>query len=77
MEFRIFCLMGRHHVKGGSEHHLTNLLYGLERWSNPISAKDQSRLHQFGEKVLPGFFLGSVLCAGRIWKGDIMVADIE
>ena len=24
----------------------------------PISAKDQSRLHQFGQKVLPGIFLG-------------------
>ena len=44
---------------------------------HPISAKDQSRLHQFGTKVLPGKFLGYVLYAGRIWKGDIMVADIE
>ena len=41
----------------------------------PISAKDQSRIHQFGKKVLPGLFLGYALCAGRIWKG--MVADIE
>ena len=24
----------------------------------PISAKDQSRIHQFGKKVLPGLFLG-------------------
>ena len=39
--------------------------------------KDLSRLHQFGPKVLPGIFLGYVLCAGRIWKGDIMIADIE
>ena len=42
-----------------------------------ISAKDQSRLHQFGPKVLPGIFLGYVLYAGGIWKGDIVVADIE
>ena len=28
---------------------------------HPISAKDQSRLHQFGPKVLPGIFLGYVL----------------
>ena len=27
----------------------------------PISAKDQSRIHQFGKKVLPGFFLGYAL----------------
>ena len=43
----------------------------------PISAKDQSRIHQFGKKVLPGLFLGFVLYAEGIWKGDIMVADIE
>ena len=42
-----------------------------------ISAKDQSRLHQFGAKVLPGIFLGYALYAGAIWKADIMVADIE
>ena len=43
----------------------------------PISAKDQSRIHQFGKKVLPGLFLGYALYAGRLGKGDIMVADIE
>ena len=43
----------------------------------PITAKDQSRIHQFGKKVLPGLFLGYALYAGRIWKGDIMVADLE
>ena len=43
----------------------------------PISAKDQSRIHQFGKKVLPGLFLGYALYACGIWKGDIMVADIE
>ena len=44
---------------------------------HPISAKDQSRLHQFGAKVLPGIFLGYALYAGGIWKGDIMIADIK
>ena len=42
-----------------------------------ISARDQSRIHQFGMKVLPGLFLGYALYASGIWKGDIMVADIE
>ena len=42
-----------------------------------ISAKDISRLHQFEAKVLPGKFFGYVLFAGGIWKGDIMIADIE
>ena len=43
----------------------------------PISANDQSRIHQIGKKVLPGLFLGYALYARGIWKGDIMVADIE
>ena len=38
---------------------------------HPISAKDLSRLHQFGPKVLPGIFLGYVLSAGGIWKSDV------
>ena len=42
-----------------------------------ISAKDMSRFHQFGPKVLPSIFLGCVLYARRIWKGDIVVADME
>ena len=37
---------------------------------HPITAKDQSRIHQFGKKVLPGLFLGFALYAGGIWKGD-------
>ena len=60
--FRIICLMGRHHVKGGSEYHLTDQVSRLEY--HPISAKDLSRLHQFGLKVLPGTFLGYALYAG-------------
>ena len=31
-----------------------------------ISTRDQSRLHQFGKKVLPGIFLGYALIARRI-----------
>ena len=44
---------------------------------HPKTAKDQSRIHQSGKKVLSGLFLGYALYAGGIWKGDILVADIE
>ena len=44
---------------------------------HPITAKDQSRIHQFGKKVLPGLFLGYAVYAGGIWKGDVLVADLE
>ena len=38
----------------------------------------QTRIHQFGKKVLPGLFLGYALYAGRgIWKGDVLIADLE
>ena len=44
---------------------------------HPITAKDQSRIPQFGKKVLPGLFLGYVLYSGRIWKGDVLIANLE
>ena len=44
---------------------------------HPITAKDQSKLHQLGIKVLPGNFVGYALCAGGIWKGDFFFADVE
>ena len=44
---------------------------------HPTTAKDQSRIHQFGKKVLPGLFLGYALYAGIIRKGDVLVADLE
>ena len=34
---------------------------------HPITAKDQSQIHQFGKKVLPGLFLGYALYAGEIY----------
>ena len=36
---------------------------------HPLTAKDQSRIHQFGKKVLPGLFLGYALYAGRNLEG--------
>ena len=44
---------------------------------HPVTAKDQSRIHKFGKKVLPGLFLGYALYAGGIWKGDVLIADLE
>ena len=43
----------------------------------PITAKDQSRIHQFGKKVLPGIFLEYALYVEGIWKGDVLIADLE
>ena len=51
-----------------------NIPFGSLVEYHPITAKDQSRIHQFGKKVLPGLFLGYALYAVWIWK---VVADIE
>ena len=45
--------------------------------NHPISADDQTRLHQFGKKVLLGIFVGYALYAQGVWKGTILVADVE
>ena len=40
---------------------------------HPMTVKDQSRIHQFGKKVLPGLFLGHDLYAGvnlEGWRTD-------
>ena len=44
-------------MKGVLGNHLKDLLFHLVEY-HPITAKDQSRIHQFGKKVLPGLFLG-------------------
>ena len=44
---------------------------------HPKTSKDQSRIYQFGKKVLPGLFLEYALYAVRIWKGDVLIADLE
>ena len=67
-----------HERRFGEPFSVPELSFGSMIECHPISAKDQSWLHQFGKKVLPGIFLWYVLYAGLgIWKGDIMVADIE
>ena len=43
----------------------------------PISVRDQSRLHQFGKKVLPGVFLGLNSSLRDFGKGDTLIADLE
>ena len=35
---------------------------------HPFTAKDQSRIHQFGNKVLPGLFLGYAVYAGEFGR---------
>ena len=77
--FKISYLMGRHPMKDALGNHLKGPIipFGSLVEYHPITAKDQSRIHQFGKKVLPGLFLGYALYAGGTWKGDVLVADLE
>ena len=76
---QIYYLMGRRPMKDVLGNHLKDLLFHLVQpvEYHPVTAKDQSRIHQFGKKVLPGLFLGYALYAGGIWKGDVLIADLE
>ena len=73
---QISYLMGRRPMKDVLGNHLKDRLFQLVEY-HPFTAKDQSRIHQFGKKVLPGLFLGYALYAGGIWKGDVLIADLE
>ena len=77
--FKISCLMGKHFTNGCSANHFKGPIipFGSMIEFHIISGKDLSRLDQFGKKMLPGIFLGYVLYAVKIWKGDFLVADIE
>ena len=76
---QIYYLMGRRPMKDVLGNHLKDLLFHLVHWLSITLQlrKDQSRIHPFGKKVLPGLFLGYALYAGGIWKGDVLVADLE
>ena len=54
------CLMGRRPMKDvlGKPFGGPVIPFGSLVEYHPITAKDQSRIHQFGKKVLPGLFLG-------------------
>ena len=76
--FKISCLMGKLHTRRfGKPFKGPIIPFGSLVEYYPISVKDQSRIHQFGKKILPGLFLGYALYSGGIWKGDVLVADLE
>ena len=76
---QIYYLLGRRPMKDVLGNHFKGPIipFGSLVEYHPVTAKDQSRVHQFGKKVLPGLFLGYALYAGGIWKGDELIADLE
>ena len=56
---------------------MSNIPFGAMVEHHPISARDQSRLHQLGKKVLPGIIIGYAVIAEEIVTEIVEVADIE
>ena len=67
---QIYYLMGRRPMKDVLGNHSKDRLFHLVHWLSITLylQKDQSRIHQFGKKVLPGLFLGYALYAGEFGK---------
>ena len=76
---QIYYLMGRRPMKDVLGNHLKDRLFHLVHWLSItlLLRRTSQESNQFGQKVLPGLFLGYALYAGRIWKGDVLVADLE
>ena len=68
---QIYYLKGRRPMKDVLGNHLKDWLFRLVHCLSItlILRNDQSRIHQFGKKVLPGLCLGYALYAGGILEG--------
>ena len=71
--------LGKHLMNGGLENHLQALWSLLVQWLSIIlflrrSSQGSTNLVR---KFYLGIFLGDALFAGGIWKGPVLVADIE
>ena len=66
------CPTGRRHVKDDSENQSKDQQFLLEQWLNIIL------LHQkIWQESITRNLLGYELIAGGIWKGDVLIADLE
>ena len=70
---QISYLMGKRPMKNVLGNHLKDLLFHLVHWLNCEGSVANPSIWK---KILPGLFLGYAL-AGEIWKGDVLVADLE
>ena len=70
---------GKTLVKDVLGNHLKDLLFHLVHWLSItlLLRRTSQESINLERKVLPGLFLGYALYAGGIWKGDVLVADLE
>ena len=76
---KIFCLMGRLHTKDVLKNHLKDRSFRLVHWLSIalfLRKTSQESINLERKSYLDCF--SDTLCTpGGIWKGDILVADIE
>ena len=72
------CQTGKLHRNGDMENHSVGhfFTFGSKIEYHLVSAKGQAEV-QLGKEVLSGIFTGCAWYARGIWKGDILVANIE
>ena len=60
-------------------HHSKDQSFRLVQWLSItlFLRKTSQESINLEKKVLPGLFLGYALYAGGIWKGDVLIADLE
>ena len=76
--FKISCLLGRLHTKGVLENNLKDRLCHLVHWlSITPSLRRTSQESNNLESLTWIVLLGYALYAEGIWKGDVLVADLE
>ena len=78
-KFKISCLMGKLHTKDVLENHLKDQSFRLVLWlSMTLSLRKTSQESiNLERKSYLEYSLDTLCARRRIWKGDIMVADIE
>ena len=57
--------------------HLEDLLFHLVHWLSVTQKLRRISQESINLQVLRGLFLGYALYAGGIWKGDVLIADLE
>ena len=77
--FRIFCRMGRHHMKGGSENHLKDQTFRLVHWLSitlSLRRTSQESINLVRKSYLD-CSLDTLCTRVEFGRGDVLVADLE
>ena len=77
--FKISCLMGKLHSKDALENHLKDQSFHLFHWLSVILSlrKTSQESINLKRKFYLDCSLDTLCTRGKVWKGDILVANTE